>query len=105
MAVAGINFSPASGSAPGHRATAAQRGATALAFRNIDDSDMRRVLTYVVENGDRFEAGVRIDCLDALKAGVANQQIRRALMAAARKDQNPAVRMKALESLRDAGRR
>jgi len=45
---------------------------------------------------------VRIDCLDALKAGVANQQIRRALMAAARKDQNPAVRMKALESLRDA---
>jgi HEAT repeat protein len=33
---------------------------------------------------------------------VANQQIRRALMAAARKDQNPAVRMKALESLRDA---
>src|SRR5438067_251394 len=32
----------------------------------------------------------------------ADQQVRQALIAAARQDQNPAVRMKALESLRDA---
>jgi HEAT repeat protein len=63
---------------------------------------MRRVLTYVLANGERFDAGVRLDCLDALKGGVRDQQVRRALIVAARQDQNPAVRMKALESLRDA---
>jgi hypothetical protein len=63
---------------------------------------MRHVLTYVVENGERFDAGVRLDCLEALKAASRDQQVRRALIVAARKDQNPAVRMKALESLRDA---
>jgi hypothetical protein len=63
---------------------------------------MRRLLTYVVENGERFDAGTRLDCLDALKAAARDEQVRNALMAAARKDQNPAVRMKALESLRDA---
>jgi hypothetical protein len=102
MAVEAINFSPASGSIPGtvHLQLSAEQ--PLVLSGNIDDSDMRRVLTYVVENGGRFDAGVRIDCLDALKAGVRDQQIRRALMMAARKDQNPAVRMKALESLRDA---
>ena len=69
---------------------------------NVEDSDIRGVLTYVVENGERFDAGVRLDCLEALKAAARDQQVRRALIAAARKDQNPAVRMKALESLRVA---
>jgi HEAT repeat protein len=63
---------------------------------------MRRVLTYVVENGQRFDAGVRLDCLDALKAQARDLQVRGALLSAARKDQNPAVRMKALEALRDS---
>jgi HEAT repeat protein len=67
-----------------------------------DDSNMRRVLTYVLENGERFDAGVRLDCLDALKGGVRDQQVRRALIMAVHQDPNPAVRMKALESLRDA---
>lgn len=69
---------------------------------NVEDSDVRRVLTYVVENGERFDPGVRLDCLEALKPKIHDAQVRGALMAAARKDQNPAVRMKALESLRDA---
>jgi len=69
---------------------------------NVEDSDIRGVLTYVVENGERFDAGVRLDCLEALKAAARDQQVRRALIAAARRDQNPAVRMKALESLRVA---
>jgi len=59
-------------------------------------------LPTVVENGERFDAGVRLDCLEALKAVSRDQQVRQALIAAARKDQNPAVRMKALESLREA---
>jgi hypothetical protein len=69
---------------------------------NVQDSDMRRVLTYVVANGARFDAGVRLDCLEALKTVSRDLQVRQALITAARKDQNPAVRMKALESLRDS---
>jgi HEAT repeat protein len=62
---------------------------------------MRRVLTYVVRNSDRFDAGVRLDCLDALKSRIHDAEIRSALLDAVRRDQNPAVRMKALEALRD----
>jgi HEAT repeat protein len=58
-------------------------------------------LTYVVRNSDRFDAGVRLDCLDALKSRIRDVEIRGALLDAARHDQNPAVRMKALEALRD----
>src|SRR5467141_1547267 len=102
MEIAGINFSPSSDAgAPNVQLRLSAEQPMILTGR-VDDSDMRSVLTYVVENGDRFDVGVRIDCLEAMKAGVRDQQIRRALMAAARKDQNPAVRMKALESLRDA---
>ncbi len=102
MAVAGINFSPSSEAGSPNVQLRLSAEQPMILTGRVDDSDMRSVLTYVVENGDRFDVGVRIDCLEAMKAGVRDQQIRRALMAAARKDQNPAVRMKALESLRDA---
>ena len=69
---------------------------------NADDARMRQILTQVVENGERYDAGMRLDCLDALKAEVRDLQVRSALLNAARKDQNPAVRMKALEALREA---
>jgi HEAT repeat protein len=62
---------------------------------------MRRVLTYVVKNSKKFDPGVRLDCLDALKAKISDEEIRDALLDAARNDNNPAVRMKALESLRE----
>jgi hypothetical protein len=70
----------------------------------VEDANMRQALTYVVQNSDRFDAGTRLDCLDALKAAARDQQVRVALLNAARTDQNPAVRMKALEALRDAAR-
>jgi HEAT repeat protein len=68
----------------------------------VDDTDVRRVLTYVVTNGERFDPGVRLDCLDVLKTRTGEKDVRHALLAAARKDQNAAVRMKALEALRDS---
>jgi HEAT repeat protein len=68
----------------------------------VDDVDVRRVLTYVVTNGERFDPGVRLDCLDVLKTRTREKDVRHALLAAARRDQNAAVRMKALEALRDA---
>jgi HEAT repeat protein len=102
LVVGGINFVPASnGNSPTLTLNASAEQPFVLSG-NVDDSEMRHVLTYVVENGERFDAGVRLDCLDALKARARDQEVRRALLTAARKDRNPAVRMRALESLRDA---
>jgi hypothetical protein len=102
MAVAGINFSPASDAAPGTLQLQVRTEQPIEMVGNVDNTDVRRVLTYVVANGERFDPGVRLDCLDALRARTGDAQVRRALVTAARKDPNPAVRMKALEALRDS---
>src|SRR5712692_6781875 len=102
MVVGGINFSPSTGSGSPDVQVQLSAEQPLVLTGSVDDTDMRHVLTYVVENGERFDAGVRLDCLEALKAAARDQQVRQALIVAARKDQNPAVRMKALESLRDA---
>ena len=102
MAIAGLNFSPSSDAGSPNVQVHLSAEQPMVLTGNVDDSDMRHVLTYVVENGERFDAGVRLDCLEALKAAARDQQVRQALIVAARRDQNPAVRMKALESLRDA---
>jgi hypothetical protein len=102
MAVAGIGPSTSPDAAPGTFQVQLRAEQPMVISGNVDDADMRRVMTYVVENGGRFDAGLRLDCLDALKARTSDVQVRRALIAAARHDENAAVRMKALESLRDA---
>lgn len=102
MTFSGINFSPSPGSDAPNVQLQLNAEQPIVLSGNVEDSDMRRVLTYVVENGERFDAGVRLDCLEALKAVARDQQVRGALIAAALKDQNAAVRMKALESLRGA---
>jgi len=64
------------------------------------DVDVRRVLTYVVTNGERFDPGVRLDCLDVLKTRTGEEKMcGMRCWRQARKDQNAAVRMKALEAL------
>jgi hypothetical protein len=102
MTFSGINFSPSTGSGSPNVQVRLNAEQPIVLTGNVEDSDMRGVLTYVVENGERFDAGMRLDCLEALKTASRDLQVRQALIAAARKDQNPAVRMKALESLRDA---
>jgi len=102
MAVAGINLAPWPNAAPGTVQLQLRAEQPMVLSGSVDDSNMRRVLTYVVENGERFDAGVRLDCLDALKAQARDAQVRKALLLAARRDQNPAVRMKALEALKDS---
>jgi anti-sigma factor RsiW len=104
MAVAGVNWAPTSDGAPGTLQVHVRTEEPLVLSGSVDDPDLRRVLTYVVENGDQTDAGVRLDCLEALRARNGDLDVRRALLFAARKDQNPAVRMKALESLRDAVR-
>jgi hypothetical protein len=102
MAVAGINFSPSPNAGPQNLRVRMSAEEPVELTGSMDDSDVRQVLTYVVKNGERFEPGVRLDCLDALKSHVQDLEVRSALMAAARKDSNPAVRLKALDALRDS---
>jgi HEAT repeats len=101
MAVAGINFAPNLDAAPGTLQVQLRTEQPVVLSGSLDDADVRRVLTYVVKNSERFDAGVRLDCLEALKSRIGDAEIRDALLDAARRDKNPAVRMKALESLRD----
>jgi hypothetical protein len=102
MAVAGINFAPTADAAPGTLQVQVRTEQPLMVIGNVDNTDVRRVLTYVVANGERFDPGVRLDCLDALRARSNDAQVRHALVAAARKDPNAAVRLKALEALRDS---
>lgn len=102
MAVAGVSFAPPTDSSVGTVQLQVRTEQPLVISGTLDDADVRRVLTYVVANGERFDPGVRLDCLDALKARTADDEVRHALLAAASKDQNPAVRMKALEALRDS---
>jgi hypothetical protein len=102
MAVAGFNFSPSTDSSQGTVQLQLNAEQPVDLSGNMDDTDVRRVLTYIVENGERFDAGVRLDCLEALRTRAREEEVRHALLAAAQKDQSPAVRMKALESLRDS---
>jgi len=101
MAVAGVNFAPAADSF-GTVQLQVRTEQPIVLSGSVDDVDVRRVLTYVVMNGERFDPGVRLDCLDVLKTRTGDKDVRHALMAAARRDQNAAVRMKALEALRDS---
>jgi hypothetical protein len=102
MAVAGINVSPSDSSGMQNVRLQLNAEQPVVLSGSLDDSDVRRVLTYVVKNGERFNSGVRLDCLDALRARSQDKDVRGTLLQAARKDLNPAVRLKALEALRDA---
>jgi HEAT repeats len=101
MAVAGVNF-PSAADSSGTVQLQVRNEQPIVLSGSVDDADVRRVLTYVVSNGERFDPGVRLDCLDVLKTRTGEKDVRHALLAAARNDQNAAVRMKALEALRDS---
>jgi anti-sigma factor RsiW len=102
MAVAGVSLTPSMGSGMQNVRLQLSAEQPVVLTGNLDDTDVRQVLMYVVENGERFDSGVRLDCLEVLKTRAKDVQVRGALLTAARKDRNPAVRLKALESLRDS---
>jgi anti-sigma factor RsiW len=64
-----------------------------------DDADVQRALTFVLENGQRFDSGVRMDSLEVLRTRCVDPEVRRAVCTAALSDRNPGVRIKALEAL------
>ena len=63
------------------------------------DADVQRAVTFLLENGQRFDPDVRLDSLDVLRTSAADPDVRRTLSAAARLDRNPGVRIKALQAL------
>ena len=101
MAVAGITFSPAPDAAPGTLQVQVRTEQPLMVTGSVDNEDVRRLLTFVVASGDRFDPGTRLDCLDALKVRTDDEHVRNALVKAARTDKNPAVRLKALDALRE----
>src|SRR5438132_3056372 len=74
----GLNFSPSSESGAPNVQVHLNAEQPMVLSGNVEDSDIRGVLTCVVENDERFDAGVRLDCLEALKAAARDQQVRRA---------------------------
>jgi hypothetical protein len=65
-----------------------------------DDGDVTRVLSFVIQNSQRFDSDVRLESVDALRNRVEDADVRRVLCTTVRHDMNPGVRLRALESLR-----
>src|SRR5712692_8074917 len=63
MVIGGINFSPSQGSDAASVQVQLSAEQPLVLTGNVEDSDIRRLLTYVVQSGERFDAGVRLDCL------------------------------------------
>lgn len=100
MGVAGINLVPdgSSGAPSVELHLIAEK--PLVVQGSLDDTDVKRVLTYVVLNGQRFDSGVRLDSVDILRTRSSDREVREALCSAAHKDSNPGVRLRALEALR-----
>lgn len=100
IGIAGINF-VSDGSSASPRVELHLTSQKPLILEGgLDDTDVKRVLTFVVQNGQRFDPGVRLDSLDVLRMRNNDREVRQTLCAAARHDRNPGVRLKALEALR-----
>lgn len=65
----------------------------------VDDTNVKKVLTYVLHNNRRFGPDVRINAVELLKGQAGDAQVQQALCQAARSDRNPAVRLMALDAL------
>ena len=101
MGIAGLNWNPGSGAGPPSVELRLTAEKPVVLQGSLDDNDVKRVLTFVAANGQRFDPGVRLETVEVLRTRSSDTDVRGALCAAARKDQNPGVRLKALEALRD----
>lgn len=98
--VSGINWTPSSDSSQPPQIViqlSTQRPLTVQG--TVDDSNMKRVLLYVLQNSHRFCPDVRINAVDLLRARASDPDVEKAFSQAVLTDHNPAVRLKALEAL------
>jgi hypothetical protein len=103
MGVEGIRWEPQSGEGAPRVEVQVRTERPVVVQGSADDAEVRRVLTYVVEHGQRFDPSVRLDSLDVLRTRTADAKVRAAICQAAQRDDNPAVRLKALEALQGLG--
>lgn len=100
--VSGINVIPAGGSEPPEVELQLKAQRPLTVHGTVDDSDVKRVLLYVLRNADRFDPDVRINAVDLLRARSNDPDVRSVLCQAVHTDRNTAVRLKALEALNGA---
>src|SRR6267378_1090819 len=102
MAVAGINFSPSVGSGAQNVRVELNAEQPVEISGSLDNSDVRRVVTYVVKGGDRFDPGlrlVRLEALEALRDYASEDSVRAVLLETLKHDSNPGVRVEAVNLL------
>lgn len=97
--VAGINVLPSASNQPPEIEIPmmAQRPVTVQG--TVDNDDVKRVLLYVLRNSERFDADVRLNAVDLLRARNNDPEVRSVLCRSVHNDHNAAVRLKALEAL------
>ena len=64
-----------------------------------DDEDVKRVLSFVMTNSQRFDSDLRMNSVDVLRGRTNDLDIRHVLCASSLHDTNPGVRLRALEAL------
>ncbi len=96
----GIRLEPQSGSAAPKVELQVRSPEPRVVQGTPDDAEIRHALAYVVRHSSKFDDGVRLDSIDALRSEADDPQVRAAMSDALRHDPNPAVRLRAIEALR-----
>ncbi|MGH9713790.1 MAG: HEAT repeat domain-containing protein [Candidatus Acidiferrales bacterium] len=100
--VAGINVFPADDNQPPRVELQLKSQQPFKVQGTVDNEDVKSLLINVLRNNDRFDADVRLDAVDLLRARNNDSDVRSALCHAVHTDDNAAVRLKALEALNGA---
>lgn len=102
LAITGINRMPSDSGSPRVELYLAPEQPVVVQG-TLDASEVKRALTQVVTNNQRFDSGLRLDSVELLESRIDDPEVRTALCHAARNDRNPGVRLKALEAVRALG--
>ncbi len=100
--VAGINVMPARDNQPPQVELQVRSRQPFKVQGTVNNDDVKSLLINVLRNNDRFDADVRLDAVDLLRARNNDSDVRSALCHAVHTDSNAAVRLKALEALNGA---
>lgn len=100
--ISGINVIPAGTGEPAQVELQLNSQRPMTVQGTVDNSDVKRVLMYVLNNSSRFDPDVRINAVDVLRSRTNDPDVRSVLCHAAHTDGNTAVRLKALEALNGA---
>jgi len=100
--LAGINVLPGGSNEPPEVELQLKARQPVTLQGTVDNSEVKRVLLYILRNNQRFDPDVRLSAVDLLRARNNDADVRSALCHAVHTDHNTAVRLKALEALNGA---